>query len=145
MILRTNHFKLVTSPVFSLSSGMTVTSKLAMAATTKPITTTFFRPNLRKKNKTITLGYEKVLEQISPTIIGKRPNHFSVFWTKRKHHLLNNQADQEIGSDDFVLYQSLVFLRGVFIHIWHLSLLVLSPYCKVCIFFNPHPSLLIDV
>ena len=37
------------SPVFSLSFGMTVTIKFAMAATTKPITTTFFRPNLTKK------------------------------------------------------------------------------------------------
>ena len=39
------------SPVFSLSLGMTVTVKFAMAATTKPITTTFFRPNLTKKSK----------------------------------------------------------------------------------------------
>ena len=38
------------SPVFSLSFGMTVTIKFAMAATTKPITTTFFRPNLTKKS-----------------------------------------------------------------------------------------------
>ena len=39
------------SPVFSLSFGMTVTIKFAMAATTKPITTTFFRPNLTKKSE----------------------------------------------------------------------------------------------
>ena len=42
--------KQLVSPVFSLSFGMTVTIKLAMAATTKPITTTFFRPNLSKKS-----------------------------------------------------------------------------------------------
>lgn len=42
--------KQLVSPVFSLSFGMTVTIKLAMAATTKPITTTFFRPNLTKKS-----------------------------------------------------------------------------------------------
>ena len=43
------------SPVFSLSFGITVTIKFAMAATTKPITTTFFRPNLTKKSEKIAI------------------------------------------------------------------------------------------
>ena len=43
--------KQLVSPVFSLSFGMTVTIKLAMAATTKPNTTTFFRPNLTKESE----------------------------------------------------------------------------------------------
>ena len=43
--------KQTVSPVFSLSFGMTVTIKFAMAATTKPITTTFFRPNLKKNRE----------------------------------------------------------------------------------------------
>ena len=43
--------KQLVSPVFSLSFGMTVTIKFAMAAATKPITTTFFRPNLTKKSE----------------------------------------------------------------------------------------------
>ena len=45
--------KQLVSPVFSLSFGMTVTIKFAMAATTKPMTTTFFRPNLTKKSEKI--------------------------------------------------------------------------------------------
>ena len=47
--------KQLVSPVFSLSFGMTVTIKLAMAATTKPNTTTFFRPNLTKESEKIAI------------------------------------------------------------------------------------------
>ena len=66
---------------------MTVTSKLAIAATTNPITTTFFRPNLREQKKK---SYEPGL--ISEETISQ----FSEHQANTIH-----RADREIGSDDF--------------------------------------------
>ena len=40
-----------TLPELSGSEGKTVTNRFDMAATTKPITTTFLRPNLEKKKR----------------------------------------------------------------------------------------------
>ena len=54
------------SPVFSLSFGMIVTIKFAMAATTKPITTTFFRPNLTKKSEKKTIAISHCLRLVEP-------------------------------------------------------------------------------
>ena len=130
-ILGINHLK--PSPVLSLSSGMTVTIKLAIAATTKPITTTFFRPNLRKKypyiSQAYSLGFQKVLGQIPPKFVRKRTNYFS---EKHKEStiLLRNKADLEIGSDNF---SSNLSMRDVLNYIWLFHLVV---YCKVCSFFS---------
>ena len=79
---------------------MTVTIKLAIAATTKPITTTFFRPNLREKYTLVLakllfilsafrrfLG--KFLRQLA-TIVGKRTNYLSKKQTESTIYLETN-------------------------------------------------------